>query len=86
LLWLWEIEASKGKMPHIVWQHLLPRTMEECPEGERGEKACNKHEPDNTNKKEGPTTNMHGSVNESVPESMYGPWVVVTRRKQGTRN
>lgn len=36
--------------------------------------------------KGGPTMNMHGSVHENVPESTYGPWVVVTCRKQGTRS
>ena len=30
--------------------------------------------------------NVHGSVHENVPENTYGPWVVVTCRKQGTRS
>ena len=30
--------------------------------------------------------NVHGSVHENVPESTYGPWVVVTCRKQGIRS
>lgn len=78
------MEHQKEQCPYIFRQHSLLGMTEECPKGECGEKACNKHELDNTNKKEGPTMNMHGSVHENVPESTYGPWVVVTCRKQGT--
>lgn len=75
----------KEQCPYIVRHHSPPRTTEESPERERVEIPCNKHEPDNANKEEGPTVNMHGSVHENVPESTYGPWVVVARKKQGTR-
>nr|POE96114.1 hypothetical protein CFP56_23485 [Quercus suber] len=47
--------------------------------------TCNLHEPINDKQNVGPSLNVHGSALEDVPESMYGPWIIVIRKKQGTK-
>ena len=55
------------------------------PNGTTKAQACNLHEPVNAKQNVGPSLNMHGSAQEDVPESTYGPWIMVMRKKQGTK-
>ncbi|KAF3960498.1 hypothetical protein CMV_014801 [Castanea mollissima] len=55
-------------------------------EGETEAQACNMHNLDNAKQNVGPSLNVHDIAQEDVPESTYRPWVVVTRKKQGTKH
>lgn len=54
--------------------------------GETEVQACNMHDSDNAKQNVGPSSNVHDSAQGTVLESTYGPWVVVMRKKQGTKN
>ena len=49
-------------------------------------RACNLHVPDNTREEVGPSKIMHESEQEELQNSTYGPWIVVARRKNGTKS
>jgi len=53
-------------------------------DGETEVQAYNMHDSDNAKQNVGPSSNMHDSAQGNVPESTYGPWVVVMRKKQRT--
>ena len=46
---------------------------------------CEEHVPDNVRLKVEPSKIMHENVHEEVQAGTYGPWTVVTRKKNGTK-
>nr|POF21533.1 hypothetical protein CFP56_48935 [Quercus suber] len=52
---------------------------------DRSDKACNLHEADTTRTEAGPSSSMQEEANGNVQEDQYGPWVVVTCKRNGTK-
>ena len=80
------IGHRKEQCPYAIHQPSPPRMEVNQPDGETEAQACNMHDPDNAKQNVGPSLNVHDSAQEDVPESTYGPWVVVMRKKQGTKH
>lgn len=49
-------------------------------------RACELHAPDNTKEEGGPSKVVHESVHEELQDGVYGPWIVVVCRKNGTKS
>lgn len=52
---------------------------------DKSDKACVLHEADTTRTEVGPNTSMQEDVNGNGQEDLYGPWVVVSHKKNGTK-
>lgn len=57
--------------------------MEET--ADRSGKACDLHEADTTRTEAGFSISMQEDTNGNVQEDLYRPWVVVTRKRNGTK-
>lgn len=51
----------------------------------RSSNACDMHGTDTIRTDEGPNTSMQEDVNRNVQDDTYGPWVVVTHKRHGTK-
>ena len=87
---------SCGKMGHrkegcpfVVRPDPMPRGVEEMngrdAEG-RSPHAREEHAAARTTAGEGPSSVVHGSAHEEAQEGPYGPWIVVTRKRNVTKN
>ena len=47
--------------------------------------TCTLHDSANAKQNVGPSLNVHGSAQDDVPESTYGSWIMVMRKKPGTK-
>lgn len=45
--------------------------------------ACKEHASDQAGDMEGPRKDLHESVHDKEQEGMYGPWIMVKRKKMG---
>ena len=75
--------------PYIVRHDMPRRTAENSVEGElaeRAERSCDECVTEKDKAGEGTTASAPGSGHEDAMDRGYGPWVVVTRKKNGTRN
>ena len=75
--------------PYIVRHDMPWRTAENPVEGElaeRAERSCDECVTEKDKVGEGTTASAPGSGHEEAVDRGYGPWVVVTRKKNGTRN
>nr|POE77196.1 hypothetical protein CFP56_33150 [Quercus suber] len=87
-----EVEALREGVGHrkefclyIIRQESPPGRTEKMTEGSVDSFPCDLHANDRVEKGQGSTESVNGSVKEEATESTYGPWVVVTRRRQETR-
>lgn len=80
------IGQRKENCPYFVRQTLLP--MEEG-RNEQDVQSSSSHEervPDSLKGIEGTNGVVHEAEQRAVHEDLYGPWVVVAHKKQGTKN
>ena len=79
------IGHRKELCPYAIRQPSPPCKEASQPDGVTEVQACRLHEPGNAKQSVGPSLSVHGSAQEDVPESTYGPWIMVVRKKQGTK-
>lgn len=87
---------SCGKMghrkegcPYMVWPDPMPREVEAVngrDVGARSPRLREEHAISRTEAGEGPSSFVHGSAHEEAQEGMYGPWIVVTHKRNVTKN
>ena len=70
---------------YIVRQDTLPREGSMVDVGEKGNHSCEECGTSFERAGKGPSRVMHESGQECVQEGTYGPWVVVGRKKSGTK-
>nr|POE89719.1 uncharacterized protein CFP56_49491 [Quercus suber]POE89722.1 uncharacterized protein CFP56_49494 [Quercus suber] len=74
-----------GHQKNICPYTIRHDSSERMPEGSVPSSPCEKHAPDKAKIGQGINESVNGSVNEEASESTYGPWVVVARKRNGTR-
>ena len=72
--------------PQVVRQDLLTRKAETVAKGEREVGSCNEHVVNNDKPVQGPTESVLANEQKGDTDGRYGPWVVVTRKKNGTKS
>ena len=72
--------------PYIVRHDLPQLTVENIVEGELAERSCEECVTDKDKAGEGTTKSVPGNRHEDAMDRGYGPWVVVTKKKNVTRN
>ena len=75
----------KESCPYTICQDTLPREGSTVDAGEKGDRSCEKRGMSFEMAGEGLSGIVHESGQECVQEGTYGPWVVVCRRKGGTK-
>ena len=76
----------KDCYPHIIRQDSPVERTEKTPEGSVPSSPCEMHDPDKVKKRQGSKESVNVSANEESSASTYGPWIVVNRKRNGTRN
>ena len=76
----------KDCCPYIIRQKPSVERAEVRTEGSVPSPPCEMHASDKVQKGQGSNESVSGSANEEVTDGTYGPWVVVTRRRNGTKN
>nr|XP_023895754.1 uncharacterized protein LOC112007612 [Quercus suber] len=76
----------KDWCPYIIRQESSIERTEVRTEGSVPSSPCEMHAPDKVQKVQGSNESVSGIANEEATDGTYGPWVVVTRRRNGTRN
>ena len=71
--------------PYTICQYTLPREGSTVDADEKGDCSCEERETSSDRAGEGPSGIVHESGQEGVQEGTYEPWVVVGRRKGGTK-
>lgn len=71
--------------PFTIQQDPYSKTTNTEAHGEGASGSCNMHVVDMAGNVEGPAGNEADSMHEEATEGTYRPWVVVERRKNGTR-
>nr|POE53701.1 uncharacterized protein CFP56_36862 [Quercus suber] len=74
----------KEQCPYVIRQPSSPSKEANHPDGASETQACSLHDPLKAKENVGPSLNVHGNAQENVLESMYGPWIMVVHKKQGT--
>ncbi|KAL0011104.1 hypothetical protein SO802_006212 [Lithocarpus litseifolius] len=84
---------SCGRMGHR--RENCSYTIRQCSQGhkvetvvveDKGEQSRKEHGLDNAKTSEGSTKGMQEDVKEGAQDTLYGPWVVVGRKKNGTKS
>nr|POE57017.1 hypothetical protein CFP56_02045 [Quercus suber] len=81
-----EVGHRKDWCPYIIRQESSIERTEVRTEGSVPSSPCEMHAPDKVQKVQGSNESVSGIANEEATDGTYGPWVVVTRRRNGTRN
>ena len=76
----------KDICPYIIRQESSAERTEARTEGSVPSSPCETHAPANVQKGQGSNESMSGNSNKEAIDGTYGPWVVVTRRRNGTKN
>lgn len=76
----------KENCPFTIRRDPHPKTTSTESHGEGALGSCSMHATDMARNMEGPTGSVLDPVYEEDAKGTYGPWVVVTRRKNGTRS
>ena len=71
---------------YIIRQKSSSERTEARTEGSVPSFPCKMHVPDKVQKGQDSNESVSGSVKEEATDGTYGPWVVVTRRRNGTKN
>ena len=79
------IGHRKDLCPYAIRQPSPPSKEASQPDGATEVQSCSLHEPENAKQNVGPSLSAHGGAQEDVPESTYGPWKMVVRKKQKTK-
>ena len=72
--------------PQVVRQDLPIKKAKTVAEGEREVGSCNERVTNNDKSDQGPTESVLANEQMGDTDGRYGPWVVVTRKKNGTRS
>ena len=76
----------KENCPYAI-RHDAPQGEVDAKEAREGEaRACKDRVLETTELGVGTNKDVHESEHENVQEETYGPWIVVVRRKNGTKN
>ena len=76
----------KDCCPHIIRQDPPVERAETTPEGSVPSSSCEMHATETVKIRQGSKESVTGSANEEASASTYGPWIVVSRKRNGTRN
>ena len=83
------IGHRKEQCPHIIRQDPPVSEVGEKKSGDTAAKSCSAHDSDIARSGVGTSSDVasagHCAEQDVVHEGVYGPWVVVTRRKNGTK-
>ena len=71
---------------YTIRQESSPERAEKMTEGSVDSFPCDMHANDKVDKGQGSMESVNDSAKKETIASMYGPWVVVTRRRHETRN
>jgi len=71
---------------YTIHQESPPRRVEKMTEGSVDSSPCDLHASDRVEKGQGSNESVNVSVNEEATKGTYDSWVVVTHRRNGTRN
>ena len=86
MFWVWKSGASKEPLP-VHYPHEVPvERAETTPEGSVPSSPCKAHAPDIAKKGQGSNESVNESEIEESSEGTYDLWIVVARKRNGTRN
>ena len=72
--------------PQVVWQDLPPKKAETVVEGQRDLGSYNERVADIDKPVQGPTESVLANEHKEGTDGRYGLWVVVMRKKNGTKS
>ena len=72
--------------PQVVRQDMPSKKVETMAEGGWGVDSCNERVTDIDKSIQGPTESVLANEQKDGTDGRYGPWVVVTRKKNGTKS
>ena len=76
----------KESCPYIIRQKSSSERTEVRAEGSVPSSPCETHVPNKVQKGQGSNESVSRSTKEEATDGTYGPWVVVTHRRNGTKN
>ena len=77
---------QKNHCPYTIRPKVSVERTETTPEGSVPSSPCKEHVPDKAKKGQGSKESVNESEIEESSEGTYGPWIVVARKRNGTRN
>ena len=77
---------QKNQCPYIIRHEVPTERAEVTPEGSVPPSPCEVHVSDVVQKGQSSNESVNGSGNEERTEGTYGPWIVVARKRNGTKN